>query len=435
MIDIEDLIEAYMVARKNKRRSADQVEFELHWESRLWQLYQRIVSRSVQPTAYTFIVENPKPREVFASDMETRILHHYIDIRLRPIFEKRLSPHTFNNREGMGQNAIQNAVISDIYEMSRGYTCDAWIIKLDIRGCFPNIKQDVAYRQLEELVLEDYAGNDRDELLYMLQLCVYSYPTEHCYRKSPYSKWSLIPDEKSLFCKEPGTGAAIGHLLWQNAVNYYFHELDEWAMENGIRMERFVDDMYFVTDNKKMFLSQIPVIRKKLGELGASLNERKFYCQHWTKGIECVGVHIKRDHVLLNRRIYRNGILKVRQMNGSVRPQLVDHLLSSLNSYFGMMKNVNGYRLAKSLLREMNPKWFIYVRFNRKRVCLQARPGYSKRDLIIKRFKLKKHETTGNHGRSSASGGNHSRQENSAFEHRLHCRKNRRGSGKEVRVQ
>ena len=408
MILLEDLIEAYMVARKNKRRSADQVEFELHWESRLWQLYQRIVSRSVQPTAYTFIVDNPKPREVFASDMETRILHHYIDMRLRPIFEMRLSPHTYNNRVGMGQNAIQNAVIADIYEMSRGFTCDAWVIKLDIKGCFPNIRQDIAHRQLEELILNDYQGYDREELLYMLQLCVYSYPTEHCYRKSPYSKWSLIPKEKSLFFKEHGIGAAIGHLLWQNAVNYYFHELDEWAMENGIRMERFVDDMYFVTDNKNVFLSLIPVIRQKLGELGASLNERKFYCQHWTKGIECVGVHIKRDHVLLNHRIYSNSIRKVRQMNGRVSIQHVDHLLSSLNSYLGMMKNVNGYRLAKSLLREMNPEWFRYVRFNRKRVCLQARHGCSKRDLIIKKYNLKKknYEATRNHRRSPAPRGN-----------------------------
>lgn len=389
MIELEDLIEAYMTARKNKRRSADQVEFELHWESRLWQLYQHIVSRSVQPTAYTFIVDNPKPREVFASDMETRILHHYLDIRLRPIFERRLSAHTFNNRVGMGQNAIQNALISDIYEKSHGYTRDAWVVKIDLKGCFPNIRQDIAYRQLEELILDDYEGEDRDELLYMLQLCIYSYPAQHCYRKSPYSKWSLIPKEKSLFCKPPGVGAAIGHLIWQNAVNYYFHGLDEWAIENGIRMERFVDDMYFVTDSKEVFLAQVPFFRQKLAELGASINERKFYCQHWSKGIECVGVHIKRDHVLLNHRIYRNAIKKIREMNRRVHPSRVDHLLTSMNSYMGMMKNLNGYRLVKRMLRELKPQWFEYVGFNRRRVCLQARKGYSRRDLIIKRFNLK----------------------------------------------
>ena len=390
MIDIEDLIEAYMVARKNKRRSADQVEFELHWESRLWQLYQRIVSRSVQPTAYTFIVENPKPREVFASDMETRILHHYIDIRLRPIFEKRLSPHTFNNREGMGQNAIQNAVISDIYEMSRGYTCDAWIIKLDIRGCFPNIKQDVAYRQLEELVLEDYAGNDRDELLYMLQLCVYSYPTEHCYRKSPYSKWSLIPDEKSLFCKEPGTGAAIGHLLWQNAVNYYFHEIDEWILSRGINYERFVDDMVFVVENKTAFLNYVlPELRKRLSGLGAALNEKKTYCQHYSKGVEWLGCHIKMDRIYANRRIIARALYKVKMLNRRVGPRRVEHLLSSINSYLGVCKNTNGFNQAMRIVRALSADWWRFVVFNRSRVCLQALPSYSYRNRIISQYNLK----------------------------------------------
>ena len=223
----------------------------------------------------------------------------------------------------------------------------------------------------------------------MLQLCIYSFPTQHCYRKSEYSKWEHIPKEKSLFHKPPGVGAAIGHLIWQNAVNYYFHEIDEWAMENGIKMERFVDDMYFVTDNKEMFLTQVPVIRKMLAELGASINEKKFYCQHWSKGVECVGVHIKRDHVLLNHRIFRNAIKKIRKMNRDIQPKRVDHLLTSLNSYIGMMKNINGYHLVKIMLRELDPKWFEYVGFNRRRVCLQARKGCSRRDLITKKFNLK----------------------------------------------
>ena len=201
MIAIEDIIEAYRVARRNKRRSPDQVEFELHWEAKCWDLYEAVVNRRVHPTAYTFITDFPKPREVFASDMGTRILHHYLDIRLRPLLELRMSSHTFNNRVGMGQAACQNALLTDIYEVSRGFTRDAWIVKIDMSGCFPNIRQDIAYKQLEEVILKDYVGEDKDELLYMLQVCVFSYPTHHCYRKSDMSKWEHIPAYKSLFGK------------------------------------------------------------------------------------------------------------------------------------------------------------------------------------------------------------------------------------------
>ena len=132
MIYLDDIINAYFRARKNKRKSPDQVKFEMHWEKNCVQIYDNIINRTLNPTAYTFICDKPRPREVFASDMSTRILHHYLDIRLRPIFEKRLSPHTFNNRVGKGQEVCQNAVIQDIYKLSCGFTKHCFITKLDI---------------------------------------------------------------------------------------------------------------------------------------------------------------------------------------------------------------------------------------------------------------------------------------------------------------
>lgn len=180
---LDDILEAYFSARSNKRKSPDQVEFELHWEANCVKLCEDVSNRQVCPTAYTFVVDHPKPREVFASDMSTRVLHHYLDMRLRTLLEARMSAHTFNNRIGMGTNACQNAVISDIYDVTNGFTKDAWIIKLDMSGCFPNINQGIAYKQLEEVVLSDYDGDDKDDVIYILQVCIFSYPTHHCYRK------------------------------------------------------------------------------------------------------------------------------------------------------------------------------------------------------------------------------------------------------------
>lgn len=400
MIKLEDIIDAYFSARSNKRRSPDQVEFELHWERNCVRIYEDIINRCFRPTAYTFVVDRPRPREVFASDLSTRILHHYLDLRLRPLLEARMSTHTFNNRVGYGQNACQNAVISDIYEVSNGFTEDAYIIKLDMSGCFPNVSQDIAYKQLEEVILNDYHGHDKDELIYMLQVCIYSYPSHHCYRKSPLYKWKDIAPEKSLFNKPDGIGAAIGHLIWQNAVNYYFHELDEWILSQGIHYERFVDDMYFIVKNKTAFLTfMIPEIRKRLAELGSSLNEKKFYCQHYTKGCECLGTHIKMDRIYPNNRIVKRGIEKARSFNRCIREEKVGALLCSINSYLGMCKNLNGYNQAQRILRALSPKWYKYVSFNRKRVCLQAKDQYSEANMLARKYKLKvKGNGRRNHG-------------------------------------
>lgn len=386
MIRLEDIIEAYRTARSNKRKSPDQADFEMHWEANCVRLYNEIVTHTARPTAYTFITDIPKPREVFASDMATRVLHHYLDIRLRPLLEARMTPHTFNNRVGMGQCACQNALISDIYEMSEGYTRDCWIVKVDLSGCFPNIVQDIAYKQIEQVILEDYEGEDKDELIYILQVCVFSYPTHHCYRKSPMWKWQLVGKGKSIFEKPDGIGAAIGHLIWQNAVNYYFHEIDEWLCSMPeLRYERFVDDMAIVAHSRDVLLL-LPELRKRLKALGATMNEKKFYCQHWSKGVEWLGVHIKRDRVYPNTRIMRRARQKARTQYNRVDVAHVESLLASVNSYLGICKNGNGYNQAKTIIENINKKWRKYVTFNTHRVCLQAHPQYSHRNIIISKY-------------------------------------------------
>lgn len=265
MIDEFSIIYMYRKTRKNKRRSPDAVEFELHWENNCIKLLSDIQTKSFHPTAYTFISKHPKPREVFASDFATRILHYYLSYGLRPILDKILTVHTYNNRVGMGQSACQKAVIKDIYLKSKGYTRNCYLIKIDLKGCFPNIDQQIVYDQLRNVIEKYYFKEDREELLYMLGICIFSYPTNHCYRKSNLFEWNLIPPEKSLFTKPDGTGAAIGHLIWQLAETFYFNDIALWLESEGITFEWYVDDVYFVTDNKEAFLAYIlPALRKKI---------------------------------------------------------------------------------------------------------------------------------------------------------------------------
>ena len=167
-----DILEAYHRTRKNKRRSEDSVLFEMHWERNLRRLRAGIEGRNLQPSAYTFVRWDPRPREIFACNMGQRVAHHYIDIRLRPLIEAELSDRTYNNREGYGPDAATNALISDIYEVSRGFTRDAWILKWDIQGYFPNARQDIVYEQLSSLVEEKYHGDDKDILLYRILVSV-----------------------------------------------------------------------------------------------------------------------------------------------------------------------------------------------------------------------------------------------------------------------
>ena len=386
---LQDIIASYRLARQGSVKSPDQVEYELHWEGNCIKLCEAINSRTYQPTAYSFIVTYPKPREIFASDFSTRVLHHYLHERLVPLLENRLSKHTFNNRKGMGTSACQNAVISDMYEVSNGYTEDAWIIKMDLSGCFPNINQDIAFKQLEAVIKEDYNGRDRDDMLYILRTCVFSYPTLHAKYIGDIELRKLISPEKSITTKPLGIGAAIGHLIWQMAVTYYFNDIILWLESVGVHVNVYVDDWYFVVKNKTAFLTFIvPEMRRRLAKLGATLNENKFYCQHVSKGCECLGVHIKKHRVYPNERIINRAIKKAKELNKCIRIGKIEKALQTINSYLGICKNTCGYNQALKIVGTLSDEWKKFIVFNTHRCCLEARPEYNYRNRVIIKYKL-----------------------------------------------
>ena len=387
----EDLVDAYYITRKNKRNSPEQVEFDMHWEGNLLKILEEVNNRTYKQSAYTFIVVDPKPREVFASDTGTRVLHHYLDIRLRPLLEKRLTDRTYNNRVGKGTSACQQKVREDIFNATEGYKKDAWIIKLDISSCFPNIRQDIAYKQLLKVIEEDYFGEDKEDLIYLLGVCLFFSPDKDgCERRCSEDKWKIIPPEKSIFNKPQGIGAMIGHLIWQNAVNYYFNEIDKYALTITPYYNRFTDDMFFIVKDKQSFLKNvIPELRRRLEPLGAKLNEKKFYCQHYSKGCECLGVHIKFDRVYVNKRVIRRGKEKARSFNHNICEDKIDDLLASMNSYLGLCKNANSYKQALNIVNCLSPLWEQFVHFDSSRCCLVANEGFTKRERIIRKFNLK----------------------------------------------
>ena len=406
MIDERDLKAAYLTARKNKRRSADSVEYELHAERNLARLHRSLAERSLTPSAYTFVTMKPRPREVFACEMGMRIIHHYLDIRMRPLIEARLTDRTFNNRTGYGPDEAVNRLAADIYEVSRGFTRDAWVVSIDLSGYFPNANQDTAFAQLSQVILEDYEGGDKDDLIYMLRSAIYSYPARHCFRKSPLWKWDrYIAPEKSLFRKPDGIGAAIGHLIWQNGMNYYLNDVDHWIVaELCPHYIRFVDDMYFVTDNKDAFLAWLPEIRARLAAYGCRVHPRKFYCQHYTKGVNILGSTVKMDRIYASRRIVRRAFQTVRNFNRCPRPSKLRSFVSSVNSYMGIFKRRNAYGIIRDLVDTVASAWWNLAYYDDARRIVRARPGFTHYELITRKYNLKFRFAHGKAGTTERTG-------------------------------
>jgi RNA-directed DNA polymerase len=390
MINFDDLYKAYYKARHNKKNSIDFIDFEVDRERKLVNLFNAINDRTFKADCnYTFICLDPKPREIFACNMESRIVQWYVYMRIQPILEEVLVARNFNNRKKMGVDAAVKRVYDDITEVSNNYTENAYYIQLDLSGFFPNAKWEVAEKCLINLIKTRYNGPDKEDLIWMVHTTLYADPQNHCYRKSPEDMWKLIDPSKSLFNKDYGTGGAIGFLIWQIAMSLYLNEIDHWFVDElGLRYTRFVDDIVIITKDKKYVLGLLPELRKRLDAIGCHLNEKKTHCDHYSKGIHFLGKYIKYQRIYVDNKTIAKFFNKIKKFNkiSNKKDSLLD-FQSSMNSYFGLLKNKSEYNnicRAKALIDE---KWWKYFVFSEERKCVMLKPKYRYKKLIRDKFK------------------------------------------------
>lgn len=409
------LLSTMMEAMRNKRYGHDFSDFERDWAPRLVCMMHQLQEKTFRVDHNTaFLTPVPKWREIFATSADGRLADHLLCDSLRPYIEKELHPRTFNNRIGMGCQAAINQVIEDIYEVSGGFTKPCRILKWDLKGFFPNALCDIIERcfiqiidKYEADIIQRFGIIMPAFLKWLAMICVHCYPAMHCELRSPKYLWDLhIEPYKSLRNKEPGTGAPIGRLISQTGLGLYINDIVRWFNDEcGINTTVFMDDGTMVVPEELhgYALSLIPVLRVKLAERGLQLNERKFYDQPYQHGLELLGSHIKPNRIHLNNCTYERAIDRVNELN-SVPDKFVyiDKLMSSVNSYTGLMKNRNDYGRIMQLHDMIDDEYWRYLDWDQPRRCIVYRPKYSVRARLNKKYNLRlrrkesKHETARN---------------------------------------
>ena len=372
MILLEDLLRSADNAVKNKRKSKETVKFMLNKEFNTVNLLNEINNRTyVHDGNYAFVVLIPKPREIFATSFKNRIVHHYLYERIMPLINKHVPMRTFSNRKGLGAQRAVYQVAEDIYNMSNGYTEDCWIMKADIKGYFPSAKWEKAYNKIKTLVENEYIGDDKEDVLYLLKVCLFADPSKTCEKRGDVSLWRFIEPKKSLFNQPYGVGAAIGWLIWQMTMLYYLVDLDVYLNScPDIKYVRFVDDIVIIGKDKSATLKHMENIRRIVNNCGCRLNEEKFYFQHYSKGLEFLGAHIKFNRTYLNNKTIYRMLCKVRFLNEVYDKSLyLDKFMCSMNSYLGMLKTKTEYNTIHRILNYVDEEWFAYFIFKEKKLC------------------------------------------------------------------
>jgi len=101
-IELEELFDAYLNCRINKRNTANALVFEVDYESNLVKLCEEINNETYQiGRSIAFIVDKPVMREIFAADFRDRVVHHFLIGKLNNLFEKQFIHDSYSCRVGI----------------------------------------------------------------------------------------------------------------------------------------------------------------------------------------------------------------------------------------------------------------------------------------------------------------------------------------------
>jgi len=104
--DYDNLLLAFIRARKRKTKKEYVQEFEKNLANELYRLQWELLTHTYKPRPMTtFTVRDPKTRKICSSNFRDRVIHHAICNVIEPIFEERFIHDTFANRVDKGTSA------------------------------------------------------------------------------------------------------------------------------------------------------------------------------------------------------------------------------------------------------------------------------------------------------------------------------------------
>lgn len=366
-IELAELFEAYVDCRKNKRNTINAISFEMDYERELIQLWEDISSGNYQPgRSIAFVVNQPVKREIFAADFRDRVVHHFIINKLNPLFERTFIYDSYSCRLGKGTHAGILRAAHFIRQCSKQYTQDCFVLKLDIQGYFMAIDKRILWSNLRYFIEQNYVGQDVGTLLFLCHKIISNNPTKNCLIKGCRSNWNGLPPDKSLFHSKSGCGLPIGNLTSQIFANFYLNTFDHFIKHDlGIRhYGRYVDDFLLVHQDQVYLKSLVSIISDFLStQLKLTLHPRKIYLQHYSRGAPFLGVVIKPNYIKSGRRIKGNFYNAINRHNLVVKdrkPTKEEQMafLCSINSYLGILKHYDTYRLRKRMLIKHLSVWW-----------------------------------------------------------------------------
>lgn len=239
--------------------SAGVTRFGEEPESRIQELATELADGSYLPrdVAEVRMDQGGKKRILRIPAVRDRIVERAILTCLTPIIDPLLGPGAYAYRPGIG---VADAVQALVALREEGF---GWVVRTDIKDCFPSLPVALIRRRLEALV-EDEA---------VLRVC-----------NLLLDRASIGPKGRRTFSGLP-QGSALSPIL----ANLVLMDIDARLMEEGFPVVRYSDDMAIAASNPSEAQEALRIANQAVGVLGMELGSDKTLIMSFEEGFAFLG--------------------------------------------------------------------------------------------------------------------------------------------------
>lgn len=346
---LTDLFQAYYDARRNKRNTPSQLRFELELETNLINLYHELQNRRYRPSpSVCFVVQDSVKREVFASEFRDRVVHHLYYNYVSPLFDRQFIYDSYSCRKGKGTLLGIERLEHHIRSVSRNYTSEAYILKMDIRGYFMsinrNLLREMVYEMINRVRLPEI---NKDIVMYLTDIITLKDSLQGAKIRGNPRDWDDLPPSKCLSCSPEGVGLPIGELTSQLFSNIFLNKLDWYVLANlGFKhYGRYVDDFYIIDADRQRLKTAVQQIAGLLDSIGLELHPKKIRLHNVKKPTCFLGAVVFPFYRHCSSRTihkfveYRKTYKHLIENDNDEVCLNINRCISSINSYYGYLKH------------------------------------------------------------------------------------------------
>ena len=378
----EDLYQAYFDARKSKRNTPVQLNFEIFMEHQLEDLCMELIGRRYLPMpAYCFIVFDPVQREIYASQFRDRVVQHMLYNYLEPLFERLFIYDTYSCRKEKGTLFGIERYRHHLRSVTDNFKKEAWVLYLDLSGYFMSIdKQLVIDTVLREIhkhfnrkSTDGRTWNKRidiDFVEYIIHCLLDKNPSVDCIRLGSVKDWDGLPKRKCLAYSPEGKGVVIGDITSQLFSNILLNIFDQWV-KRTLKIKHYghyVDDMFLMHNDKEVLNRMIPLIENYLENvIKVKVNHNKWRLLSARNANQYLGAYIRPYYTVPRQRTINKFCRTMQELeyslifNNPTTKDLID-IRTKINSYCGLLSHFKSYKLRLEYLDR--PAFRLYFNFS-----------------------------------------------------------------------